>query len=88
MKKLFVAVLIISIYLNRSYAFFYNFLAQKNLPPPPHEMKITIGDNLNKQTLSYVALGDSLTAGVGASDYKNSFPYLLTQKLSPKNPVT
>lgn len=88
MKKLLVIYFIIGIYLNRSYAYFYNFLAQKNLTPPPHETQTIIGNNLNNPTIiKYVALGDSLTAGVGASDYKNSYPYLLAQKLSLKKNV-
>lgn len=38
--------------------------------------------NLNLPTIKYLALGDSLTAGVGVSDYKNSFPYLIAKKLN------
>jgi len=32
--------------------------------------------------LAYTALGDSLTAGIGASIYEESYPYLLAQKIS------
>jgi len=32
--------------------------------------------------LIYVALGDSLTAGVGTIDYQDSYPYLVAQKLA------
>jgi len=32
--------------------------------------------------LIYIALGDSLTAGVGVSDYEQSYPYLLAQKMA------
>jgi len=34
--------------------------------------------------LVYVALGDSLTAGVGASLYEQSYPYLVAQKIAGK----
>lgn len=37
----------------------------------------------------YVALGDSLTAGVGAANYEQSFPYLVAQKIAgPETKVT
>lgn len=40
--------------------------------------------------LSYVALGDSLTAGIGAAKYEDSWPYLLARKLAGegKNKIT
>ena len=80
-------LLIIGIYLSMSYISFYNFLGQKHLLSPPHETKIMVGNSSSSQTIIYVALGDSLTEGLGASDYKNSFPYLLTEKLSVKGSV-
>lgn len=86
MKKFIILTLFIGIYLNRSYAHFYNFLGQKHLVPPQHPVEITVG-NLTEKTIKYTALGDSLTAGVGVSDYKNSYPYLIAQKLSSKNKV-
>ncbi len=88
MKKLLLIFLIIGIYLNRSYAYFYDFLGQKNLSPPIHEGTIVIGNRSGSQTIKYIALGDSLTEGVGVSNYKNSYPYLIAQKLSSKNNVT
>lgn len=83
-KKLLIISLITGIYLNRSYAYFYDFLGQKNLAPPIHQTKVIIGHNLENPTIKYVALGDSLTEGVGALDYQNSYPYLIAQKLSGK----
>lgn len=70
-----------------TYAYFYNFIGQKNLVAPIHKTTTMIGNQSNSQTIKYMALGDSLTAGVGVSDYKNSYPYLLAQKLSAKNNV-
>ncbi|MFA6995380.1 MAG: SGNH/GDSL hydrolase family protein [Patescibacteria group bacterium] len=37
-------------------------------------------NNLVKEPIVYVALGDSLTAGVGLSNYNDSFPYLLARR--------
>ncbi len=86
-KLLFIFLIIIGIYLNRSYAYFYDFLGQHNLAAPAHGTTITLDNPSNSQTIKYLALGDSLTAGVGVSDYKNSYPYLIAQKLSLKNNV-
>lgn len=85
-KKSIILILFLGIYLNRSYAHFYNFSGQKHLVPPQHPVETIIG-NLAEKTLKYAALGDSLTAGVGVSDYKNSYPFLIAQKLSSKNNV-
>lgn len=87
MKKILVIFFIIGIYLSVTYGYFYNFLGQKRLLPPVHETKNIIGDKSDIQTIVYVALGDSLTEGTGASDYKSSFPYLLSRKLSAKAQV-
>lgn len=87
MKKLLVIPLAVAVYLYLSYAYFYQFLSGHRLVSPLHETKIIIGNNPQARTIRYVALGDSLTAGVGTSDYKNSYPYLLARKLSSKNNV-
>lgn len=88
MKKLLLIFLIIGIYLYISYAYFYNFLGQKNLVPPLHETNMIINNQPDKSPFEYLALGDSLTEGVGVSDYKNSFPFLVSQKLSQKYNVS
>lgn len=87
MKKILIALLIIGIYLNRSYAYFYDFLGQNHLVPPLYEKTLVLGNRPNLPTIKYLALGDSLTAGVGVADYKNSYPYLIAQKLSFKSNV-
>lgn len=85
MKKLLIILIVIGIYLNRSYSYFYTFLGQKQLLPPAHQTETLIGNNLNNSiSIIYVALGDSLTEGVGVSDYKKSYPYLIAQKFTVK----
>lgn len=86
MKKLLILCLVLALYLNRSYSYFYDFLGQQHLSPPVHNTKTTLGQT-NNQVIKYLALGDSLTAGVGALDYKNTYPYQVAQKLSVKNKV-
>lgn len=77
-------VLCLGIYLNRSYAAFYDQIRKADLTPPPAPRVLTI-ENPSKKVLSesvkYVALGGSLTAGVGVKDYHSSYPYLAAQKL-------
>lgn len=87
-KKVLLALLIILfIYLNRSYAYFYDFLNQHHLFIPESETTMIIGNQPDLTTIKYLALGDSLTAGVGVSDQRGSYPYLIAQKLSAKNNV-
>lgn len=88
MKKLPLILLIIAgVYLYLTYAYFYSFLGRKNLVAPNHETTMIIGNQSGSKTIKYTALGDSLTAGIGVSDYKNSYPYLVALKLSSKNNV-
>lgn len=85
MKAALVILLLILLYLNRAYDHFYNFIGNLNLQPPIFSSDMVLGQS--GKVLKYVALGDSLTSGVGAKDYKNSYPYLLAQKLSSQNRV-
>lgn len=87
MKKLLFLLLITGLYLNRSYAYFYNFIGQADLTTPVHEEVMMVGNKSGSQTIKYLALGDSLTSGIGVSDYKDSYPYLITERLSAKNNV-
>ncbi len=87
MKKLLFILLIIAVYLNLTYAYFYQFIREHHLASPTHETKIIVGNSPKAQTIKYVSLGDSLTEGVGASAYQKTYPYLLARKLSSKNNV-
>lgn len=90
MKKWLIIIFIfglIGLYLNRTYAYFYNYISQNRLYPPIHQTMIIIGNNPSSETLKYAALGDSLTEGLGVLDYKETFPYLFAQKLSSRQNV-
>jgi len=75
-------VIVLGIYLNRAYAHIYNTLDQAHLLAPDKLGTYVVGDNKSSTNLTYVALGDSLTAGVGTTEYQDSYPYLLAQKLA------
>lgn len=83
-KKLLISLgifLLIVIYLNRSYAYIYEHIDDVGFQSSVVQEEYVIGtDSLD--TLEYVALGDSLTAGVGVDDYKESYPYQFAQKMS------
>ena len=74
---------IIFIYLNRTYAHVYSLFDKTS--NPNMALNYTIGNTHATHTIRYAALGDSLTAGVGATDAKHALPYLLSEKIAQKN---
>jgi len=78
--------IIIALYLNRSYAHIYKFISAANLPPVNLSEKYLF-DTMATTSLTYVALGDSLTAGAGADNDQESFPYFLAQKIADNKKV-
>ena len=80
-------VIIFGIYLNLSYGRIYNLVTKENLKSPDKNIIYSVGKNANNNSSIYVALGDSLTAGVGVNNYEQSYPYLIAEKLSDKNNI-
>lgn len=92
MKKitLFIILLILAtsvIYMNRAYAYIYDEIHNVNLRTPEKNQAYIIGNNANFKNLTYVALGDSLTAGAGTDNFKQSYAYLIAEKLVNKNNI-
>lgn len=90
MKKKIVAVVVlisifIFVYLNYSYSSIYNQIGEVALTSPSDFKNYSIGTS--SESLTYVAIGDSLTTGVGVDSYLNSYPYLIAQKISQKNNI-
>lgn len=80
MKYFLLLLLILGIfYLNRSYAYFYNYFDEHFLAAP------VWSPQTKEERAKFIALGDSLLDGVGASSEKASFGYLLHQYLDPNN---
>ncbi len=79
-----IVVILVIVYLNRAYAHFYDLIGEKNLIAPSHQTQ-TILKNGQSKNLNYVVLGDSLSAGVGASQYQNTWPYLFAKQLLKNN---
>lgn len=78
-----IAAALIAVYLNRAYAHIYS---KFELIKPPITQDYMTEKTLTEksQLLTYVAIGDSLTAGVGANSVSSSLPALLAEKLSAK----
>jgi lysophospholipase L1-like esterase len=66
------------LYLNKAYAHIYSFMGAKNLKNPTTREIITLSSS-STYKLTYIALGDSLTAGVGATTQEKTYPYLLAK---------
>ena len=57
-----------------------------------HNPKLSAPDQSEKTlgsgpALRFIAAGDSITVGLGASDYQHSYPYLVAQQLAKTNTV-
>lgn len=80
--KISILILLISaVYLNRAYAHIYS---KFDLIQSPGDMDYMTQLEFSgkSKTLTYAALGDSLTAGVGASSADFSLPALLAERIS------
>ena len=79
-------ILVSGLYLNRAYAHIYKTLKAKNLANPTvsQVMVPPFSANAFTKKIVYVALGDSLTAGVGATAEDKTYPYRLAKLLTEK----
>ncbi len=82
---LLVIVIAVSVYLNRAYSHIYDTISMANLRSVDKEKNYDLGSPEASEKLVYVALGDSLTSGVGTETYDQSYPYLLATKLAGDN---
>src|SRR5258708_36139771 len=74
-------ILVMLLYLNRAYAYFFDYLdAHQGIAAKLRE-KVEFRPANFPGKLTYVALGDSLTYGTGAKDLNETYPYLVAQHL-------
>lgn len=89
-KKLLIILLILlvvgAVYLNRAYAHIYNYIGSHYQASPNTEKSYLVEPPNTKSNkhLTYVALGDSLTAGVGLISIHETYPYLLAESIAKK----
>lgn len=85
MRYLVLLLLILSLglYLSYTYAHFFYKVGSTKLPDPNlAKTYIFKNNNFDTKVYKYVALGDSLTAGVGATSHNFTFAYKLAEKIS------
>lgn len=89
-KKFYILILIFILtlvsLLNRGYSKIYEHNG-KFLLSPYKTQSITIPKLNSTNKITYVALGDSLSSGVGSGDYKKTITYLFADSLSKKESV-
>ncbi len=73
---------LIALYLWLSYSFIYFRIGAALLPSADNLYSYTFNENLREEIINYSVLGDSLTSGVGVTNYKQAYPYLVAEKLS------
>lgn len=70
-------------YLFLANAYIYKEIGNAGLKSPDSKQDYIIKSSANQNnTIVYTALGDSLTAGVGVSNYEQSYAYGLAEKMS------
>ncbi len=80
---IFLFILILGAYVFGSYVFVYRTINRANLKASNKQETYLINSTMkSEKIITYVALGDSLTAGVGVADYQESYPELLAQKIA------
>lgn len=75
-------IIIIGIYMNLSYSHIYKKIDNSALKSPDQQQTYVLGYGINAESLTYVAMGDSLTAGVGTDNYEKSFPFLIAKNFA------
>lgn len=78
---LLLVIMAVGFYLNRAYSHIYDEITMVNLTAPKYLTAYVLGSRAAAADNVYVALGDSLTAGVGTDQYELSYPYLVAQSL-------
>jgi lysophospholipase L1-like esterase len=92
MKKIVIIILVLLLavagYMWFGYANIYNRIAAGGLKTVDTQYVHTINPSASEVTVEYAAMGDSLTAGVGTDDYKESYPYLLAGDMAKGKGIT
>jgi lysophospholipase L1-like esterase len=77
-----VLILAVILYLYLANAYTYFMFNRVGLKAPPSQNSYIFNETVSGENLTYAALGDSLTSGMGLNKYEDSFPCLLAKDLS------
>ena len=82
--KIFIAIIVVfGVYLCSSYTYIYYKIGAIGLKSPDNQQTyMTVNNASSTKKIIYASLGDSLTAGVGTTNYEESYPYLLAKSLT------
>lgn len=79
-------IVVIGIYFYFANGFIYYRIGSGNLSAPIIKESYLMNENLPiDKSLTYVALGDSLTNGAGVTKHDESYPYLIGEKIAGSN---
>ncbi len=78
----FILILLVILYLNRTYALLFDYPGEKGLQSPFTETSLILPGDSSTGSAKYAVLGASLSAGVGSADYHTTYPYFLAEKLA------
>ncbi|PJA41108.1 hypothetical protein CO178_00900, partial [candidate division WWE3 bacterium CG_4_9_14_3_um_filter_34_6] len=87
MMKLLIVVTLLLLafsYSAISYVRFYHYIGNADLKSPYINQSTILNNSTGDGFIKYVALGDSLSAGVGSNTIENTFPYQYAQNLLNK----
>lgn len=82
--KIATVFVLVFCYLFFSYIRFYHYIGDMNLQSPYNENSMIINNPKGQGSVKYIALGDSLSAGVGSDKTTDTFVYQHALKLSQK----
>jgi len=68
--------------MNLSYSHIYKKIDDASLKSPDQNQTYVLGYGIGAESITYVAMGDSLTAGVGVDNYEKSFPFLIAKNFA------
>ena len=75
-------IVLIGVYLYLANAYIYYKIGRANLSATLTDKVYAFNPELSSRPITYLALGDSLTAGVGVDNYKEAYPYLVAEDLT------
>lgn len=82
-------LILATLYLNLAYSRIYNKIQGTGLNPVKefvtYNFNFKTNNEIRGSLFKYVALGDSLTYGVGTNNYNESYPYLVAENIAQKN---
>ena len=82
MLKIAAVGILVFCYLFFSYIRFYNFIGEIDLKSPYTLNPVVLENTQGEGVYKYIALGDSLSAGVGSPSINDTFTYLYAKTLS------